>query len=131
MYQPVHTFDGDWLRAFELLAAVEPDGPSPCAAMLADEAGPAGRALELTVVTASLSSRLVDRLLQRMMSRHSSTLVYVDRSSFSDSPPAPLDPADAGLILRLERGGVPVVVLRRGDDLASKLGDNSVKAALG
>jgi len=131
MYQPVHTFDGEWLRAFELLAAVEPDGPIPCAAMLADEAGHAGRALELTVVTAILSPRLVDRLLQRMLSRHSATLVYVDRASFSDSPPSQLDAADAGLILRLERGGVPVAVLRRGDDLAAKLGDNSVKAAVG
>ena len=107
MYQPVHTFDGEWLRAFELLAAVEPDGPIPCAAMLADEAGHAGRALDLTVVTASLSPRLVDRLLQRMLSRHSATLVYVDRASFSDSPPSQLDAADAGLILRLERGRRP------------------------
>jgi hypothetical protein len=66
-----------------------------------------------------------------MLSRHSATLVYVDRASFSDSPPTQLDAADAGLILRLERGGVPVAVLRRGDDLAAKLGDNSVKAAVG
>jgi uncharacterized protein (DUF58 family) len=125
MYQPVHSFDGDWLRAFELLAAVEPDGPTPVAAMLADEAGPAGRALELTVVTASLTPRLVDRLLQRMMNRHTATLVYVDRASFAESPSPQLDPADSGLVLRLQRGGVPVAVLRRGDDLAAKLGDQS------
>jgi uncharacterized protein (DUF58 family) len=130
-YQRVHSFDGDWLRAFELLAAVEPDGPTPVAGMLADEAGPAGRALELTVVTASLSPRLVDRLLQRMMSRHGATLVYVERASFAGGAVAQLDPAVAGQVLRLQRGGVPVAVLRRGDDLAATLGAQPVGAAVG
>jgi uncharacterized protein (DUF58 family) len=130
-YQRVHSFDGDWLRAFELLAAVEPDGPTPVAAMLSDEAGPAGRALELTVVTASLSPRLVDRLLQRMMSRHAATLVYVERASFAEGATGQLDPATAGQVLRLRRGGVAVAVLRRGDDLAATLGAQPVGAAVG
>jgi uncharacterized protein (DUF58 family) len=130
-YQRVHSFDGDWLRAFELLAAVEPDGPMPVAAMLADEAGPAGRALELTVVTASLSPRLVDRLLQRMMSRHAATLVYVERASFAEGATAQLDPATAAQVLRLQRGGVAVAVLRRGDDLAATLGAQPLGAAVG
>jgi uncharacterized protein (DUF58 family) len=130
-YQRVHSFDGDWLRAFELLAAVEPDGPTPVAAMLADEAGPAGRALELTVVTASLSPLLVDRLLQRMMSRHAATLVYVERLSFAEGATGQLDPATAGQVLRLQRGGVAVAVLRRGDDLAATLGAQPVGAAVG
>ena len=42
-YQRVYSFDGDWRRALELLAAVEPDGHTPAAALLADEAG-GGRA---------------------------------------------------------------------------------------
>jgi uncharacterized protein (DUF58 family) len=130
-YQRVHSFDGDWLRAFELLAAVEPDGPTPVAALLADEAGPAGRSLELTVVTASLAPRLVDRLLQRMMNRHAATLVYVDRASFAGGEAAQLDPGLAAQVLRLQRGGVPVAVLRRGDDLAGKLGAQSLGAAVG
>jgi uncharacterized protein (DUF58 family) len=130
-YQRVHSFDGDWLRAFELLAAVEPDGPTPVAALLADEAGPAGRSLELTVVTASLAPRLVDRLLQRMMNRHAATLVYVDRASFAGGEAAQLDPGLAAQLLRLQRGGVPVAVLRRGDDLAGKLGAQSLGAAVG
>ena len=130
-YQRVHSFDGDWHRALEVLAAVEPDGPTPVAAMLADEGGPAGRALELTVVTASLSPRLVDRLLQRMMNRHAATVVYVEPASFADAAPTSLDPGVAGLVLRLQRGGVPVAVLRRGDDLAAKLGAQSIGAAVG
>ena len=130
-YQRVHSFDGDWLRAFELLAAVEPDGSAPVTAMLADEGGPAGRAIDLTVVTASLSPRLVDRLLQRMMSRHAATLVYVERASFAGGASVQLDPAVAGQVLRLQRGGVPVAVLRRGDDLAATLGMQPVGAAVG
>ena len=83
------------------------------------------------MVTATLSPKLVDRLLQRMMNRHSATLVYVDRSSFGGVSSGQLNPGDSGLVLRLQRGGVPVAVLRRGDDLAAKLGDQSVGAAVG
>jgi uncharacterized protein (DUF58 family) len=131
MYQRVHSFDGDWHRALELLAGVEPDGPTPVAAMLADEGGHAGRALELTVVTAHLTPRLTDRLLQRMMNRHAATLVYVERASFGDAPAPALDAGIAAQVLRLQRGGVPVAVLRRGDDLAAKLGAQTVGAAVG
>jgi uncharacterized protein (DUF58 family) len=130
-YQRVHSFDGDWLRALELLAAVEPDGATPVTGMLADESGPAGRALELTVVTASLSPRLAERLLHRMLNRHSATLIYVDPTSFAETPPTHLDPAVGAQIIRLERGGVPVAVLRRGDDLQVKLGSQPLGAAVG
>jgi uncharacterized protein (DUF58 family) len=129
-YQRVHSFDGDWLRALEMLAAVEPDGPTPVAALLADEAGPASRALELTVVTASLTPRLAERLAQRVFQRHAATLVYVDPASFVPGA-TERDPGIAAQILRLERAGVPVAVLRRGDDLASALGGSQVGAAVG
>jgi uncharacterized protein (DUF58 family) len=130
-HQRVHSFDGDWRRALELLASVEPDGPTPLAAVLADEAGPAAKALELSIVTAVLSPRLVDRLLQRNLARHTSSLVYVDATSFADTPPSRLDVEIGAQILRLERGGVPVVVLRRGDDLADKLGPQQLAAVGG
>jgi uncharacterized protein (DUF58 family) len=130
-YQRVHSFDGDWHRALEVLASVEPDGPTPVTGMLADEAGPAGQAIELTVVTASLTSRLAERLLHRMLSRHAATLVYVDPTSFADPAPGRLDPTVGAQIVRLERGGVPVAILRRGDDLKEKLGTQPVGAAVG
>jgi len=130
-YQRVHSFDGDWLRALETLAAVEPDSPTAVAAMLADEAGPAARALELTVVTASLTPRLAERLSQRVFQRHAATLVYVDAASFADVPPLQPDPGVAAQILRLERAGVPVAVVRRGDDLATALAGQQVGAAVG
>ncbi len=126
-YQPVHSYDGDWLRALELLASVEPDGRTPVATLLADEAGPSARAVELTVVTSALSPRLADRLLQRMLARHTATFVYVDPASFGASP-RPTAPEAAAQLLRLERAGVPVAVLRRGDDLGGKLGLQAVQA---
>jgi uncharacterized protein (DUF58 family) len=131
VYQRVHSFDGDWHRALELLAAVEPDGRTQAANLLADEAGPASRALELTVVTSALSGRLAERLAQRALAHHAASLVYVDGSSFATEPRSrPSDEATAHL-LRLQRAGVPVVVLRRGDDLAGKLSPASLKAAVG
>jgi uncharacterized protein (DUF58 family) len=130
-YQRVHSFDGDWHRALELLAAVEPDGHMPVANLLADEAGPASRALELTVVTSALSGRLAERLSHRALARHAASLVYVDGASFAPEPRARPNGDTAAQLIRLQRAGVPVVVLRRGDDLADKLGSESLRAAVG
>jgi uncharacterized protein (DUF58 family) len=130
-YQAVHSHDGDWTRALEMLAAVEPDGRTPLATMLADEAGAAARALELTVVTAALEPRTVDRLLQRALSRHSATVVYVDPASFANGVARPLGAGVSAQILRLRRAGVPVAVVQRGDDLTEKLGSNVVAPAEG
>jgi uncharacterized protein (DUF58 family) len=127
VYQRVHSFDGDWHRALEILAAVEADGHTPVANMLADEAGPASRAIELTVVTSSLSPRLVERLAHRALAHHGASLVYVDPASFAAG--APGVPVESGAqLLRLERAGVPVIILRRGDDLAAKLGAGELQA---
>ncbi len=120
-HQRVHSLDGDWQRALELLAAVEPDGHVGASTLLAEETGPASRALELTVVTAALSPRLVDRLLQRTLSHHAAALVFVDPSSFAVAEVPTSSRESAAQLLRLERAGVPVVVLRRGDDIAAKL----------
>ncbi len=128
VYQRVHTFDGDWHRALEVLAGVEPDGRSPVVNVLADEAGPASRAVELTVVTSALSARLVERLVHRALAHHGASLVYVEAASFARAAAEQL-PVDAGAqILRLHRAGVPVIVLRRGDDLAVRLGAEEMRA---
>jgi uncharacterized protein (DUF58 family) len=129
-YQRVHSYEGDWLLARELLAAVEPDGHVPAATFLADDVGPAARALELTVVTSALSARLVERLLQRTLSRHSAALVYVDPASFAAAA-SPIGRDAIAQILRLRRGGVPVAVVRLGDDLAEKLGSSQIEAGAG
>ena len=130
VYQPVHSFDGEWKLALEQLAAVEPDGGTPASTVLSNETGPAAKALELAVVTAVLTPRLTDRLLQRTLSRHGVSLVYVDPASFAGAR-APLAGDAAAQLVRLRRAGVPTAVVRRGDDLRRALGPQVVEAAVG
>jgi len=104
-------------RALELLAAAEPTGTTPAASLLAEGSSAAARALEVTVVTAQLTAPLVERLAQRALARRGTALVYVDAASFAQPPSVAVEPA----LLRLQAAGIPVAVLRRGDDLAAKL----------
>lgn len=116
--QEVHTHGAEWRQALELLASVEPDGPEPVASLLADEAAPPARALELVVVTAALTSALADRLAQRARARRRVSLVYVDAASFAQPPRTSPEP----LLLKLQAAGIPIAVVRKGDDLAEALG---------
>jgi uncharacterized protein (DUF58 family) len=121
--QHVHSAAADWRRALELLAAVEPTGELPLSRLLAEEDNPAARALELVVVTARIDAALVDRLVQRSLSRRKVSLVYVDPASFNGVVAKP----EPGL-LRLQTAGVAVAVVRDGDDLAIRL-QSSLEAA--
>ena len=103
-------------RAFEVLAAVEPNGRTPLAVSLADEGAAAVRALELIVVTSALTEPLADRLAQRANARRKVSLVYVDAATYAGASARPL-PA----LLRLHAAGVAVAVVRAGDDLAAAL----------
>jgi len=111
------TSDGpEWQRALELLAAAEPDARTPAAALLDSGVGPAARSLELVVVTSRIEPALVSRLLERALTRRPVALVHVDAASFAGGPRRP-EPS----LLRLQAAGVPVAVVRRGDDLAEAL----------
>lgn len=125
----VGSIDGEWRTALELLAAAEPTGNDALARYLERDASPALQAVELVVVTAALEPRLVDTLLDRAFARRPVSLVLVDAASFNGGERVPLrDPA----LLRLQAGGVPVVALQRGDDLATKLsGLEEARAASG
>ena len=125
--QHVQAAGADWQRMLELLAAAQPSGRTPAAALLAEDASPAARAHELTVVTAALSPDLVERLVQRSLTRRGVSLVYVDAPTFARPPRERPEPA----LLRLTRSGVPVAVLRRGDDLAAKLGGRVLERVVG
>jgi uncharacterized protein (DUF58 family) len=114
--QHVHSPASDWRRALELLAAVEPTGTSPASRLLAEDDGPVARALDLAVVTARLESALVDRLVQRALSRRNVSLVYVEPASFTGA-----GRRQESALLRLHAAGVPVAVVRAGDDLAARL----------
>jgi uncharacterized protein (DUF58 family) len=116
--QRIQGIDGDWRRALEVLACVEPTGHAAVGSLLADEGAPAARALELAVVTASLDAGLVDRLLQRALARRSVSLVWIDAASFA---PGASRNGREPMLLRLQAAGVPVAVVRRGDDLAAAL----------
>ena len=114
--QHVHSPAADWRRALELLAAVEATGDTPVARLLAEEDSPAARALELVVVTSRLEPALIDRLVQRALSRRKVSIVFVDPASFNGAPRRP-EPA----LLRLQAAGIPLAVIRAGDDLAAGL----------
>ena len=114
--QRVHSADGDWRHALDLLAGVEPEAGPPLAALLGDEAGAAARALELAVVTASLPPGLVERLVDCSLGHRNVSLVLVDSATFGA-----VEPRRFPDLLRLQAAGVAVAVLGSGDDLATVL----------
>lgn len=113
----VQTALGEWRQALETLAAVEPTGRVPLAALLVDDSGPAARAFELALVTSRLDAGLVDRVVHRSLAQRRVSVVYVDAPTFAGGRPS----REPGL-LRLQASGVPVAVVRRGDDLQFVLG---------
>jgi uncharacterized protein (DUF58 family) len=116
--------EGDWRRALELLAAAEPTGRLPASTLLGADSGSAARALELVVVTSRLEPALVDRLVERTLSRRGSALVYVEPVGFAGRRPRPVPD-----LLRLQSLGIPVAVVQRGDDLAAALSAGPVTEA--
>lgn len=113
----VSSLDGDWLLALGLLAEAQPDGTRPIVELLGRESGPASRALETVVVTARLSGALATKLVQRALSAHGVSVVWIDAPSFAGRP-TKVEPE----LLRLQAAGVNVAVLRRGDSLPAVLG---------
>jgi uncharacterized protein (DUF58 family) len=121
-YQAVHSLEGDWALALETLAFVEADGRHPVAALLVEGAGVVAVAVDVTVVTWTLTPRLAERLIQRSRGPGGAALVYVDPASFpgGDSRGRAASETIAQL-KRIERADIPVTVIRRGDDLVEAL----------
>ena len=115
--------DGDWLAALEVLAAVEPEPPLPSSSCWRERAAAASRALELVVVTSRLTAPLARSSLQRAQRGHGVSLVWIDSASFADRPTA-VEPE----LLRLQAVGIPVAVVRRGDDLRAVFGGAAAAA---
>jgi uncharacterized protein (DUF58 family) len=107
--------ESDFRAVLDALAAVEPDAPYGLAQSLGREQTPAARSGELVVVTATLEPAAVTALLGAA-SRRLVSVVWVDAASYVSRP----ERADPGL-LRLAAGGIPVAVVRRGEDLAAAL----------
>jgi len=120
---PVVSLEGDWLAALEVLAAVEPGATVPVVELLAREGGAASRALELVVVTSRLTGALARKLAQRAQASHGVSLVWIDSASFAGRPTA-VEPE----LLRLQAVGIPIAVVRNGDDLRAALGGAAAAA---
>jgi uncharacterized protein (DUF58 family) len=105
----------DFGEALDALAAVEPDAACPLARALGQGQAPAARAGELVVVTATLDPVSLGAVLESA-ARRLVSVVWVDAPSFAGRPTRALP----GL-LRLSAAGVPVAVVRRGDDLGAAL----------
>jgi uncharacterized protein (DUF58 family) len=112
------TSEGEWRRALEVLAAAEPNARTPAFALLQADGGLIARSLELVVVTARVDAALVDRLVQRALSRRGASLVYVEMAR----RPEPQ-------LLRLQAVGIPVAVVRPGEDLAAALAGREKRVA--
>jgi uncharacterized protein (DUF58 family) len=110
--------DANWRRALELLAGAEATAHTPAFALLQVEGGVAARSLELVVVTSRVDVRLVDRVVQRALSRRGVSLVYVETK-----------PEPEPQLLRLLAVGIPVAVVRSGEDLAAALTAREVRVA--
>jgi len=113
----VSSLEGDWHAALSELAAVQPGASRPVVELIAREGGPAARALELIVITARLAPALATKLVQRALTSHGVALVWIDSASFAGRP-TKAEPE----LLRLQAAGVPVAVVREGDDLRVALG---------
>jgi len=113
----------DFGDALDALAAVEADAAFPLARTLGHEQAPAARAGELVLVTSTLDPRSLGAVLDSA-ARRLVSVVWVDAPSFAGRPTR----AVPGL-LRLSAAGVPVAVLRRGDDLAAALDSSRPETA--
>jgi uncharacterized protein (DUF58 family) len=126
---PVRSYERDWPRAMETLASAEQTGRRSVEAFVADETGTAARASDLVVVTPALRPTLVETLIARAVGRQRVSVVYVELPSFERRKRRAVG-AD-GAALRLESSGIPVAVVRRGDDLSAVLGPTLEGAAHG
>jgi uncharacterized protein (DUF58 family) len=110
--------EGEWHRALEVLAGAEPTARTRAFALLQLDGGVIARSLELVVVTSRVDVPLVDRLVQRSLSRRGTSLVYVEAT-----------PRPEPQLLRLQSAGIPVAVVRPGGDLAQALGGRRAQVA--
>lgn len=110
------SLDRDWPEVLDVLAAVEARPGVSLRATLADPRTPAARSRELVLVTARADAA-VDALAARAREGRRAALVLVDAASFAGAAPA----RPSASALRASAAGVPVVVVRAGDDLRSVL----------
>ncbi len=108
-----------------VLAAAEPDARTKLARWLVHEQTRTAQAGELVVVTSNLDPAAVDGLLA-LAARRLLSVVWIDAPSYAGRPTrTPSGP------LRLSGLGIPVAVVRRGDDLSAALDAPRTEAMAG
>lgn len=112
----VRSGDADREEALTALAAAEPDAANALGRSFRANEPALARAGELVVVTATPLADVAP-LLVRLAGSRLVSVVWIDAPSFAGRGTR----ADPGL-LRLSAAGVPIAVVRSGDDLASALG---------
>lgn len=123
--QSIRSYERDWPRALELLASAEQTGRRPVEALFGEQGGSVAHALDLVVVTSALRGRLVDGLISRAAARQQVSVVLIEAQTFAGRRRSGPD-AD---VLRLDAAGIPVAILRRGDDLEGVLGAQEAAVA--
>ncbi len=113
--QPVSSLDGELTAVLGVLAAVEADAVHGIGRWLRGAQTPAIHAAELVVVTANLDAAATEAILA-VSARRLSSVVWVDAPSYAGRPTR----AATGP-LRLSGAGIPVAVVRCGEDLATAL----------
>ena len=126
--QSIRSYERDWPRALELLAAAEQTGRRAVEALFGDQGGSIAHALDLAVVTSALRPPLVDALVSRAAARQQVSVVLVEAPSFTGQRRRGAPDAS---VLRLQAAGIPVAVVRRGDDLQGILGAGEAAVAHG
>ena len=121
--QPVTSLEGDFRAALGHLAAAEADALFGLAPWLRNEQARGSRSGEVVVVTANLDPAALQALLA-MSAHRLVSVVWVDSASYAGKPAR-----TSTAPLRLAAVGIPVAVVRQGDDLASAL-DFSAPAEL-
>jgi uncharacterized protein (DUF58 family) len=119
----VRAGESDFEAALTSLAAIEADARHGLTRSLNLDHAPIARSGELVVVTAALEPSVVASLVGLAVRRLVS-VVWIDAPSWA-SRPTRATPS----VLRLSASGIPVVVVRRGDDLATALGAGRTEVA--
>jgi hypothetical protein len=111
----VSSLEGEFASALGALAAVQADAPHDLARFLERPPRAVDHAPELVVVTATESPAAARRLLD-LAGRRSVAVVWVDAASYVGRPTRAV-PA----VLHLSAAGIPIAVVRHGEDLATAL----------
>jgi uncharacterized protein (DUF58 family) len=113
--QPISALDGDFAAALDLLAAAEPDSLHGIPSWLRELQRRAHDVGELVLVTANLEPGATEAIVAAA-ARRLVSVVWIDAPSYVGKPTRPATGA-----LRLAAGGIPVAVVRHGEDLAAAL----------